>query len=161
MYWSAEPVVRCLLAAQLCTSGKGPLFSTKDKPNTISTLVKSMQKKNDPSFKSQVDSVQKQNELAMHNMQCMGLCGSMCLGGQLPSNLYDWNAAPATNQLTTSSAPSTTAVPAGVSCQEHLADLCESCWALRSGSIQAKNDTSEQFLSLKLVFRFKVNLTAR
>ena len=140
---------------------KGSFILDKRQTKYYVNLSKIYAEKNDPSFKSQVDSVQKQNELAMHNMQCMGLCGSMCLGGQLPSNLYDWNAAPATNQLTTSSAPSTTAVPAGVSCQEHLADLCESCWALRSGSIQAKNDTSEQFLSLKLVFRFKVNLTAR
>ena len=82
---------------------------------------------------SQVDSVQKHNELAMHNMQCMNLCRTSCSGDQLPSNLYNWNAAQVTNPPSTQS-QATNAIPAGVSCQDHLAALCERCWALRLGS---------------------------
>ena len=44
------------------------------------------------SLQSQLDgSISSQNELAMHNMQCMNLCQEQCVNGQLPSDIYQFD----------------------------------------------------------------------
>ena len=76
-------------------------------------------------MKSTVTTIQEQNQLAMHNVQCMKLCNdATCHQGQLPSNLYDWN--------TTAQQPTTqksaTATTRGPTCTEQLNQLCDACW---------------------------------